>query len=70
MKVFKVTLMIIDQDGLGEQGVRDVLVDTSYPNDCIAPDVVSIESRDIEWSDGHPLNSVGKWKETFEELFK
>jgi hypothetical protein len=43
---------------VGEDGIREVIEHTKYPNYCIGPSVEAIESRDIgEWSDEHPLNS-------------
>ena len=58
MKVHKIILTVIDFDDIGEQVVKDALVNTRYPNDCISPDVISIETRDCgDWSDEHPLNN-------------
>lgn len=68
MKVHKVTLMIVDHDGLGTAGVRDVIENVRYPNHCMAPRVVAVESADIEWDDGHPLNNK-RWREAFAALF-
>lgn len=56
MKVFKVELLVLDFDGLGEQGVREAIESAHYTNRCISPDVQAIIGRDIGWSDDHPLN--------------
>lgn len=59
MKVFKVTLLIVDFDGLGEVGIISAIEDSKYPNHCIMPQVVSVDEKDIgEWSDDHPLNRL------------
>jgi hypothetical protein len=68
MKVFKIELMVIDFDEVGQDGVRNVIENTKYPNRCIAPDVVSIEQREIEWDDSHPLNRAGSHDE-FRRMF-
>ena len=58
MKVHKVTLYILDFDRIGAEEVADVLENSSYANDCIAPNVLSVETREIgEWDDASPLNN-------------
>jgi hypothetical protein len=69
MKVYKVELMIIDFDDIGEN-IKTVLENAWYPNHCISPHVMHIESRDIgEWRDDHPLNLIGKSEEEYKRLF-
>jgi hypothetical protein len=70
MKAYKVTLTIIDFDHIGEDEIKLVIEDTRYPNRCISPNVVNIESVDIgEWNDNHPLNNSrtceAEWKRLF-----
>jgi hypothetical protein len=70
MKVYKVTLMIIDHDELGENGIVETIENVNYPNDCIAPEVMDIESRDIgEWEDDNPLNSHVTSDDEFARVF-
>jgi hypothetical protein len=72
MKVYKVTLMIVDHDGLDDvDEITAVIEQARYANRCIIPEVVDIEEKEIgEWSDDHPLNQtatcVGYFKEMFE----
>lgn len=54
--VHRLDVLIVDTDCVGTQGVKDVLVNARYPNHCIAPDILSIETKAVEWSDDHPLN--------------
>jgi len=69
MKVYKVTLMVVDHDEVGTD-LQDILETTKYPNRCIEPHVIDIESREIgEWYDSHPLNIVSKIKAEFLKLF-
>lgn len=70
MKVFKVELMIIDFDGLEENGILTELVNAKFANDCMYPRIVSVAERDIgEWDDDHPLNHKGKAIAEFRRLF-
>lgn len=58
MKVHRVVLTVIDFDGIGADSIRDVIENARYPNRCINPSVMSIDTRDCgEWHDGHPLNN-------------
>lgn len=68
MKVHKVTLFIADFDDVGA-GIRDIIQDQRYPNHCISPKVVAIDTKEIEWADDHPLNSRQHFQRAFEELF-
>lgn len=69
VKVHKVTLCIIDHDNLGPEEVCHVLENTRYPNHCMYPDAMAIETREVEWHDQHPLNLNGRVRTAFEELF-
>ncbi len=69
MKVHKIVLMVIDHDEVGKQGIVNVIEDQNYPNMCILPSVMDIETKDIgEWSDDHPLN-MGNISKEFNKLF-
>lgn len=69
-KILKVTLMIVDRDGVEEQpgGVAAVIENTKFPNRCISPHVVSVEARTVIWGDNHPLNKSG-WRDAFANMF-
>jgi hypothetical protein len=69
VKVYRVELMILDFDGVGE-GIPDVIENARYPNRCISPGVVSMASVDIgEWDDSHPLNNDATRGAEFRRLF-
>ena len=73
MKVYKVIVLIIDMDEIGEDELKLVIENTRYPNRCISPEVHSIEAADIgEWDDYHPLNnrftSIKEWERLFPSL--
>lgn len=70
MKVYKVEVMIIDHEDIGEEAVKSELENANFANDCIRPRVVKLEARDIgEWEDSNPLNFNSKWREEYERLF-
>lgn len=68
MKVFKITLMVIDFDEV-EDEIASIIENTKFPNRCISPEVTKIESRDVEWTDEHPLNNYELRVAEFERLF-
>lgn len=73
MKVHKVTLIILDFDDIGKEEIESVIENTHYPNRCINPEVVNIETVEIgEWSDDHPLNqtdtAMKEWIRIFPSL--
>lgn len=70
MKVYKIEVMVIDLDEIGEEEIKDVIEHTKYPNRCIHPEVIQIESRDVgKWTDDHLLNHVSKSAAEFKRLF-
>lgn len=68
-KVHKITLLVVDTDDLGADNVREVLENARYPNHCIGPSVMDIQTREVEWSDDHPLNKRVTVRSEFERLF-
>lgn len=69
VKVYKIEVMIIDFDNVGEEEIADVIENTRYPNHCISPQVKSVESRTLEWNDDHPLNKLETSDSTYKGLF-
>jgi hypothetical protein len=69
MKVHQLTVRILDFEDLGAKGVVLELENARFANDCISPDVAKIETREIEWTDDHPLNKRetkdGEWARLF-----
>lgn len=68
-KVHRVTLLIVDHDDVGEEGVRSLLEHTRFPNRAINPDVLRVETREVEWSDDHPLNRRDTHEAAYRALF-
>lgn len=69
MNVYKVELLVVDSDGLGPEGVRATLENARYPNHCMSPSVMSIDAREVEWDDAHPLNMRSTQADEFRRLF-
>lgn len=68
MKVHRVVLMVVDDDDLGADGVKSTLENQRYSNHCISPQVVTIDSKSVKWTDEHPLNREG-CQQAFEKMF-
>jgi hypothetical protein len=68
-EVHRVTLLIIDHDGLGAEGVWEELENTRYANHCIGPTVLNVETVKVEWNDDHPLNHTTTMHDYAEQLF-
>lgn len=61
MKVHRVTVLVLDFDDLGADGVKAEMEAVRYPNHCMNPEVKHVETVDIgEWDDEHPLNYRGE----------
>lgn len=69
-KVYKVVLCHVDHDGIGPDDFRTLLQEANLGNHVTAGTVLSIEERDVEWSDEHPINQRNTMVKAFEELFK
>lgn len=68
-KVHKIVICVVDHDDLGAAEVKIVLEESRYPNDCISPRVVAIDTLEVEWSDDHPLNRRGSIAAAVAQLF-
>lgn len=65
MKVMKVELLVFDNQGAEEEGVKDALENNRHL-DCRVKNIQSIE---IEWTDDHPLNMHATSKQAYLDLF-
>jgi hypothetical protein len=70
MKAYKIEILVIDHDSLGEASLREELVNANFPNDCISLDIKSITEKDVgEWHDEHPLNKLSTCDSEYRRLF-
>lgn len=66
MKVYKVELLVLDFENMGERDIITQLENTRY----VHGSVMNIVGRDIgEWDDSHPLNHHDKAPAEYERLF-
>lgn len=68
-QVHLVTLLIIDHDQLGAEGVKTEIENTRYANDCIGPSVIGTVTREVDWTDDHPLNKARTQDRAILDLF-
>lgn len=70
-EVHKITLLVVDHDNVGADGIAMLLENTRYANRCMHPDVIEVATTEIEWDDNHPLNTTDKAVQipAFRELF-
>lgn len=69
MKAYKVELLIVDHDDVGDE-IPNIIENQKYPNYCISPNVMSVQSVDIgEWFDGHPLNKRDEQGAYYKQAF-
>lgn len=70
MKAYKIEILVIDHEDVGEQEIREMIENVKYPNYCISPQVKNINSANIgEWTDDHPLNKRDTADEEYQRLF-
>jgi len=70
MQAHRITILIVDHDGVGEEDARMLIHNARYPNHCLSPHVISFETAEIgEWDDDNPLNSKGTQAAEVERLF-
>lgn len=70
MKAYKIELLVLDFEEMGEAEIRHVLENARYPNHCIAPSVKAIAVADIgAWDDSHPLNQNAACDVEYKRLF-
>lgn len=57
VNVYRLEVLIVDFDEVGDR-IAAILEDTKYPNHCLSPEVISVESVSYDWTDDSPLNMV------------
>lgn len=62
---YKVVLLVIDHENMGEMAVRETL----ETNRHVSPHVMGIECQHVDWNDDHPLNKKGTQEEAFRRMF-
>lgn len=69
IKVYRLEVMVIDFDDVGEAGIKEAIENARYPNRCISPRVKGADSRTVQWNDDHPLNKLDSSDAEYKRLF-
>lgn len=70
MKAYKITLLFLDFDEVGQQAARVLIENARLPNHIDPGKVMEMQEADIgEWSDDHPLNKRATMSSAFAALF-
>lgn len=64
-KVYKIIISVVDLDNMGADDIKHLIENARYIN----PSVISMEVKDIDWCDEHPLNRRDLFEETFKQIF-
>ena len=71
MKAYKLEVLIIDHDSVGEDLIVSILENQKYPNHCLSPQVKVITEAEIgTWTDYHPLNKRATCDAEYDRIFK
>jgi hypothetical protein len=71
MKAYKIEILVIDSDKVGMDELTPLIEQAQYPNDCVAPKVLTVKEADIgQWHDDHPLNKRNTFDAALKEYFK
>ena len=68
MKVYKLEVLIIDEDVESIKDAIDIIDATRYPNHTYVTAVSCIEA-DVDWHDDHPLNFGETMKQEMDRIF-
>ncbi len=69
IQVHRIVLLVVDHDGLGSEEASEILENNRYPNHCMYPRVIGVETAEVEWSDEHPLNRSGDITQAIVDTF-
>lgn len=71
MKAYKLEILVIDHDNIGEDAIISEIENARYSNHCINPDVKRVIEKDIgEWHDDHPFNKRATSQLEYVRLFE
>ncbi|RKW71281.1 hypothetical protein [Bacillus sp. L75] len=65
MKVYKIEVMVLDFEDVGEAEIKQQIENNRF----LHARAVNSKSKEIEWSDEHPLNKCGTMARTYTDLF-
>jgi hypothetical protein len=65
-KVYKIELLVIDHEDLGEESIKDEVERSKY----LCSSVQNMICVDVDWSDDHPLNKAVTSTKAYQDLFQ
>lgn len=69
-KVHKLTVLVVNHDDLDDEALKVNLESANFANDCMMPELMGIETKEVEWHDGHPLNQTRTAEFVFDCMFR
>ena len=70
MKAYKIEILVIDNENIGSDDIKETIENVSFPNHCLVLKVKNIIEKDIgEWHDNHPLNKKATCDNEYKKLF-
>ena len=65
MQAYKIEVMVLDFEGMGEEEIKHLIEDNKY----LYAHVMNSKSKEVDWSDNHPLNKCGTMARAYSDLF-
>ncbi len=69
-KVHKLTVLVVNHDDLDDEALKANLESANFGNDCMLPQLMDIETKEVEWHDDHALNNTNTAKYVFADMFR
>ena len=71
MKAYKLEILIVDHDEVGQDKIIQFIENNTHPDYCLLPEVMRVDSADIgKWHKSHPLHFLNKNKKAeYQKLF-
>lgn len=65
MKIYKVEVAVFDNEGLEDNDIRELLENNKWVN----VNIIKMQSKEVNWTDDHPLNKPETFEKAWKELF-
>lgn len=70
MKAYKIEILVIDDEEVGPEQIKEYIEDANFPNYCLALKVKNMIEKEIgEFNDDHPLNKKVTCEAEYKKLF-
>jgi len=65
MRVYKLEVMVMDFEGVGDNEIKLLIENAKYLN----AQVMGLQYTNVDWHDDHPLNKCGTQARAYHDLF-